>query len=326
MFPSPLTICFIYAIRGDSSGKLVENINPRLVESNKVIVKATSKPLCEVPPLLFGSMPNDGGHLLLDRTEHEEILKKEPNVYKYLKKVIGASEFLNGKERWCLWLNDISEQELQSMPMVKLRVENVKTARQSSKRDATRKLASSPHLFGFISHPESSTYILVPSVSSSKRTYVPLGLFDQEVVSTNLNYIIPGGTLYEFGVLSSLLHNDWMRLVAGRLKSDYRYSASVVYNPFPWPTVSEAQQKQIEQLAEAVLLTREDFPGLTLAQLYDPSKMPASLLEAHQALDMAVDRLYRDKPFKDATDRLSFLLARYELVVKSAEQNTKQKS
>ncbi|WP_412501412.1 class I SAM-dependent DNA methyltransferase [Shewanella chilikensis] len=303
--------------------KLVDSISPYLVEGNSVAVSSPKKTICEgVKPLLFGSMPNDGGHLLLSREEIDEMLTKEPSAAKWIKKLLGATEFLNGKERWCLWLNEATEDDIKTMPLVERRVQMVAECRISSSRKATQELASQPHLFGFISQPCSGKYILVPSVSSERRKYVPLGFFDADVISTNLNYIIPNGTMYEFGILSSLLHNDWMRLVAGRLKSDYRYSASVVYNPFPWPKVSESQRQQIECLAEEVLLTREDFPGRTLAELYDPDKMPEQLLAAHQALDLAVDRLYRSRPFKDTADRLSCLLERYEILVAQQHKNS----
>ncbi|MCD8550637.1 MAG: hypothetical protein LRY75_00400 [Shewanella xiamenensis] len=182
-------------------------------------------------------------------------------------------------------------------------------------RAATRDLATTPHLFGFISQVNSSSFILVPKVSSERRLYVPMAIFGDDTISTDLNFIIPNGSLYELGILSSLLHNDWMRLVAGRLKSDYRYSATIVYNTFPWPNVTTDQKKVIEHLAEEILLTREEFTGHTLAKLYDPDLMPDKLLAAHQALDRAVDRLYRERPFKDAADRLSCLLARYQQLV-----------
>lgn len=201
------------------------------------------------------------------------------------------------------------------MPLVQKRVLAVRQFRLKSSKAGTQKKADTPHLFDEIRQPTSGDYILIPSVSSERRTYVPIGFYNSDVISTNLNFIIPDGTMYEFGILSSLLHNDWMRLVAGRLKSDYRYSASVVYNPFPWPNVTEQQRQEIKNLAEEIRLTREEFPGRTLAELYDPDKMPAKLLAAHQALDRAVDRLYRERPFKDATDRLSCLLARYEALV-----------
>lgn len=243
------------------------------------------------------------------------MIAREPLSEKWVRKTLGASEFLNGKDRWCLWLVDATEEDLLAMPEVRKRTDEIRKLRIKAGHSAALKMAESPHLFIQISQPRSGNYILVPSVSSERRTYVPLGFFDADVISTNLNYIIPNGTMYEFGVLSSLLHNDWMRLVAGRLKSDYRYSATVVYNPFPWPDVTEAQKKEIESLAEEVLLTREEFTGHTLAKLYDPDLMPDKLLAAHQALDRAVDRLYRERPFKDAADRLSCLLARYQQLV-----------
>ncbi len=167
-----------------------------------------------------------------------------------------------------------------------------------------------------VSQPKTGDYILIPGVSSERRTYIPIGFYDSNVISTNANYILPNGTLYEFAILTSLMHNDWMRQVAGRLKSDYRYSAKVVYNTFPWPKTNDAQRKSIIALAKTVLLTRENYPENTLAELYDPLKMPTDLFEAHQALDKAVDRLYRDKPFRDSTERLSCLLERYEALTK----------
>ncbi|MFQ1867825.1 DNA methyltransferase [Aeromonas veronii] len=301
-------------IEGDWHCKQVENISPYLVEGTIAAVIPRSKPLiANVSPLLFGNKPTDGGHLLLNRIEREQLLEKEPQAERWIKRVLGADEFLNGRERWCLWLVGISEEELASMPLVERRVQLVASTRIKSPDKGAQKLAERPHQFRDLNNPDN--YILVPSVSSERRTYVPLGFFNADVISTNLNYIIPNGTMYEFGILSSLLHNDWMRLVAGRLESRYRYSSSVVYNPFPWPEVTDAQRQEIERLAEEVLLTRAEFLGRTLAELYDPNKMPAALLAAHQALDRAVDRLYRDRPFKDAADRLSCLLARYEALV-----------
>lgn len=303
-------------IEGDWHCKQVENISPYLVEGTIAAVIPRSKPLiANVSPLLFGNKPTDGGHLLLNRIEREQLLEKEPQAERWIKRVLGADEFLNGRERFCLWLAEATQADLQTMPLVQKRVSAVQQFRLRSTKSSTQKKADTPHLFDENRQPKSGSYILIPSVSSERRTYVPLGFFSYEVISTNLNYIIPNGTMYEFGILSSLLHNDWMRLVAGRLKSDYRYSASVVYNPFPWPEVTDAQRQEIELLAEEVLLTRAEFLGRTLAELYDPNKMPAALLAAHQALDRAVDRLYRERPFKDAAERLSCLLARYEALV-----------
>jgi len=296
--------------------KLVGNISPYLVEGSDIVVEPKSKPIIkDVPQLLFGNKPTDGGHLLMNSHERDKLLEVEPQAARWIKKVLGADEFLNAKERWCLWLADITDAELRAMPHVFNRVQKVAEARRKSPDKGAQKMAERPHQFRDLNNPDD--YILIPSVSSERRTYIPIGFYDANVISTNANYIIPNGTLYEFSILTSLIHNDWMRLVAGRLKSDYRYSAKVVYNSFPWPDVTDAQRKSLIDLAKSVLLIRENYPESTLAELYDPLKMPADLLEAHQALDKFVDRLYRDKPFKDATERLSCLLQRYESLTKA---------
>ncbi|MBM1023134.1 N-6 DNA methylase [Lelliottia sp. V106_10] len=303
-------------VDGKWHSKLVSNISPYLLEGGNVVAALTTKPISDgVSSLLFGNMPNDGGYLLMNRAERDVLLKQEPQAARWIKKVLGADEFLNGKERYCLWLVNITDAELQSMPLVCSRVKKVAEKRRQSPDKGTQKLAERPHQFRDLNNPDN--YILIPSVSSERRMYVPIGFFEADVISTNLNFILPNGTLYEFAILTSLMHNDWMRLVAGRLKSDYRYSAKVVYNTFPWPNVTDTQRKSLIVLAKTVLLTRENYPENTLAELYDPLKMPMDLLEAHQALDKAVDRLYRDKPFKDATERLSCLLERYESLTKA---------
>lgn len=303
-------------VDGHWHSKLVNNISPYLIEGSNIAVSAKTKPMVKnVPQLLFGNKPTDGGHLLMDRRERDMLLKLEPQAAPWIKRVMGADEFLNGKERWCLWLADITNKELQSMPLVLNRVQKVAEARRKSPDKGAQKMAERPHQFRDLNNP--NDYILIPSVSSERRTYVPIGFYDASVISTNLNYILPNGTLYEFAILTSLMHNDWMRLVAGRLESRYRYSATVVYNSFPWPSVTNEQRNSLIALAKTVLLTRENYPENTLAELYDPLKMPADLLEAHQTLDKAVDRLYRDKPFRDSTERLSCLLERYEALTKA---------
>lgn len=205
--------------------------------------------------------------------------------------------------------------EINDMPLVNKRIESVREMRAHSKKVATQKIADRPNLFGEIRHPENGTYILVPSVSSERRPYVPIGFFGADVITTNANLMIPNATPFEFGILTSEMHNDWMRTVAGRLKSDYRYSATLVYNTFPWPEASDRQRKKIEELAEEVLLVREDYPDKSLSKLYDPKEMPEPLREAHKALDRAVEKLYREKPFRDATERLEHLFARYEKLI-----------
>ena len=304
----------------------VNNISPYLVEGGNVVILPVTKPLTQgILPLLKGNQPTDGGYLILDNQDKFKLIDNDANAAKWIRKLLGAAEFLNGKERWCLWLIDETEETLRYNDDISERLKAIRELRIKAGHPAALKMAHYPHLFMQVSQPTSGTYILIPRVSSERRTYIPIGFLNHDVICSDAVMLIPNGTLYQFGILTSLLHNDWMRLAAGRLKSDYRYSASVVYNPFPWPEVTESQQKHIEQLAEAVLLTREEFPGSTLAQLYDPDKMPSTLFEAHQTLDIAVDRLYRDKPFKDATDRLSFLLGRYEVLVQNTGTNAKLK-
>lgn len=305
-------------IDGQWHSKQVRNISPYLVEGSNIAVLAKTKPLVNgVPPLLFGNKPTDGGHFLMNRTERDALLRQEPQAARWIKKMVGADEFLNGKERWCLWLLDATEKDIHLMPEVQKRIEKIRVLRIKAGHPAAIKMANKPHIFMQVSQPKSGDYILIPHVSSERRSYIPIGLLDASVISTDGNFILPNGTLYEFAILTSLMHNDWMRLVAGRLESRYRYSAKVVYNTFPWPDVTEIQRRTIISLAKTVLLTRENYPESTLAELYDPLKMPADLLEAHRALDKAVDRLYRDKPFKDATERLTCLLERYESLTKA---------
>ncbi|WP_350306946.1 type IIL restriction-modification enzyme MmeI [Photorhabdus viridis] len=305
-------------VNGNLLSQVVGNISPYLLEGSNIAVSTPGKPLVKgVPPLLFGNKPTDGGHFFLTPDERDRFLKLEPSAAKWIRRILGAAEFLNGKERWCLWLVDATDTDLQTMPEVKKRTASVRDLRLKAGHPSALKMAEKPHMFMQVSQPRSGSYILIPRVSSERRTYIPIGFIDHETICSDANMFIPNGTLYEFGILTSLLHNDWMRLVAGRLKSDYRYSASIVYNPFPWPDVSSVQRKAIERLAEEVILTREEFPGWTLAELYDPDKMPLKLLDAHKALDQAVDQLYRERPFKDAADRLSCLLARYEALVQN---------
>lgn len=295
-----------------------KNISPYLLEGGDTLVSSRGKPICQVSEMVYGNKPVDGGHLLLTTAEKDQLLVSEPHTAKWIKRLLGAQEFINGKERWCLWLVDATKEEIEAMPLVQQRVEAVRATRLASRDAGARKLAERPHQFRDLKNP--SSYILVPCHSSERRDYVPLGFLSSEVIASNANLIIPNATLYEFGILTSEMHNDWMRTVAGRLKSDYRYSATLVYNTFPWPDVTEPKRKHIESLAEEVLLIREDYPDKTLAQLYDPDIMPEPLLQAHKNLDRAVEALYREKPFRDASERLEHLFARYEKLI-AAEQS-----
>jgi type I restriction-modification system DNA methylase subunit len=307
-----------------SNGKWLEEstdaINAYLVGGNSMIINNRRSPLSATIEMQYGSMPNDGGNLLMTPEEKDELLSREPEAEKWIKPILGAQEFLSGKKRFCLWLKGITQADLDRMPAVKERVERVRNVRLSSKSPGANKAAATPHLFWFSSHPDEGTYLLVPKVSSERRLYVPIGLLDSSTVSSDANLIITNAGTYEFGILTSEMHNDWMRTIAGRLKSDYRYSAGLVYNTFPWPRVSNRQREEIEDLAQEVLLIREDYPDKSLSKLYDPKEMPKPLREAHKALDRAVEKLYRDKPFRDATERLEHLFAIYEKLI--AEENS----
>lgn len=304
-------------ISGEWHQKNVDNISPYLIEGSDTVITSADRTLTPFVPRMFkGNQATDGGYLLFDQPEIEKLLQEEPKAAPWVRPLLGATEFLNGKKRWCLWLVDATSTDLEDMPIVAQRIQAIKKIRLKAGHPSALKMAEYSHMFMQVCQPTSGSYILVPRVSSERRTYIPMGFFGYETICSDANMFIPQGTLYEFGILSSLLHNDWMRLVAGRLESRYRYSASIVYNPFPWPEVTDTQRKEVEQLAEEVILTREEFPGRSLAELYDPDKMPPELLVAHHELDTAVDRLYRERPFKDAADRLSCLLARYEALIR----------
>lgn len=269
-----------------------ESINAYFLDATNVFIESRKTPLCDVSEMVFGSMPNDGGNLIIKAEEYEDFIKKEPEAKKFVREFLGAEEFINGKKRYCLWLVEASPAELRHMPLVAARVEAVRKLRMESKREATKRLAYTPHLFGEIRQPNSGNYLLVPSVSSEKRRYVPIGFLPSETIASNLVLIIPNATLYEFGILTSIVHNAWMRVVCGRLKSDYRYSVNIVYNNFPWPNPTDAQKAKIEQTAQAILDARAKYPDSTLADLYDETFMPADLRKAHQANDRAVMDAY----------------------------------
>jgi hypothetical protein len=268
----------------------VENINPYLMDAPTIFIGSRSKPLCDVPPITKGCQPTDGGNLIIEDSELSDFLKKEPAAKPYIKKLVGAREFINNQNRWCLWLVGVSPAELRKMPLVMQRVEKVREMRLNSTDAGTRKLADTPTVFRETYNPKS--FIIVPSTSSERRRYIPLGFLDENTISTNLNLIIPNATLYHFGILTSNVHMAWMRAVCGRLEMRYRYSKDVVYNNFPWPTPNEAQKAKIEQTAQAILDARALYPDCSLADLYDENTMPPELRTAHQQNDVAVMQAY----------------------------------
>jgi len=307
---------FIY----DNAKKIAaKNISPYLVDAPNVLISSRSKPICEVPIMYLGNKPSDGGNLILTAEEKSEMLSKEPNAEKFIKRYIGAVEFINKKERFCLWLKDVVYADVKSFPSILERVERVREFRLASTAAPTVKKAETPHLFFFISQPNSD-YLLIPSVSSENRRYIPMGYMDSYTISSNLNMIIPNATLYHFGVLTSNVHMAWVRVVCGRLKSDYRYTGVVVYNNFPWPNATEEQQTEIAKLAQDVLDAREQYPDSTLADMYGETSMlfHTSLLTAHQKLDKAVMKLYGFS-IKD-TDEAACVAALMEMYQKLVEK------
>ncbi|AKO51405.1 methyltransferase [Marinobacter psychrophilus] len=301
-------------VDGDWHKETVSNISPYLLEGTDIVVKDRASPLIKSTRMEHGNKPVDGGNLLLTLGEKEKLLHAEPNAGKWLKRLLGAEEFIKNKERWCLWLKDATEADIDSMPAVRSRVERVREARSASRDAGARQLALRPHQFRDLNNPDS--FLLVPCVTSERREYAPIGFFGSDIIATNLVNTVAGGTLYDFGVLSTRIHMDWLHLVGGRLKSDFRYSAKLVYNTFPWPDYNAKQRAEIEALADEVLLVREDTFDWTMAEMYDPDKMPPALREAHRNLDEALERLYRRTPFRDQAERQEFLLARYEKLIK----------
>ena len=293
------------------------NINPYLIEADNIFIESRAKPICDVPIMSTGNRPADGGNLIIEDDEYEEFIKKEPGAKKYIKRLIGSTEFINNKKRWCLWLVNASPLEIRKMPLVMKRIELCKKDRQASPDEGRRKLAERPALFREINNPES--YIVVPAVSSERRRYIPLGFLGADTIATNLVIMIPGATYYHFGVLTSNVHMAWMRTVCGRLKSDYRYSKDIVYNNFPWPTPTEAQRAKIEQTAQTILDARAIYPESSLADLYDELTMPPELRKAHQQNDRAVMEAY-GMPIKETTESscVAELMRRYQELTAAA--------
>jgi len=305
----------------EEDGKLsVKNISPYLIDAPFVCVSSSSKPLWKINPMILGNKPSDGGNLILSPEEKIEILSREPALHKYIKPYVGAVEFINNKNRYCLWLKDANPVDLRNSKELRLRLEAVKTMRENSSAAPTREKATTPHLFFFISQPN-STYLIVPSTSSERRRYVPIGFMYPDTIVSNLVSIVPNATLYDFGIVTSNVHMAWLRTVGGRLKSDYRYTGSIVYNTFPWPSPTEEQRHKIEETAQGILDARALYPDASLADLYDPLTMPPELRKAHQLNDAAVMRAY-GMPIKETDEAkcVAWLMRLYQEKVAELEK------
>ena len=314
---------FEYAtVGGPPLATVVSSINPYLVDAPTILLINRKSPICAVPEMRFGSMPRDDGNFVLSSQEKDDLIKAEPDVAQWIRPYIGAQEFLNKGERWCLWLVKMPPNSVKAMPRIYERIQRVRDFRAASNAASTRKFATTPTLFCQIAQPESN-YLLIPSVSSERRTYVPIGFLPKDVIASNAVLIIPEATLFHFGVITSAMHNAFMRLTCGRMKSDFRYSKDIVYNNFPWPgfastELSDKHRTAIEQAAQCVLDARAQFASASLADLYDPLTMPPALLKAHQKLDTAVDAAYQPsggkKTYATDAERVAFLFDLYQRI------------
>ena len=294
---------------------VVDNINPYLLPGPDIMVAPRTKPFFRVPEMRKGSQPTDDGNFLLTSDERDELVEKNPRAEKWIRPCLGSREFIQGIPRFCLWLEGCPPDELRKMPLVYERVKNVREFRLKSKKAATRKDADKPTLFQEIRQPKTN-YLLIPSVSSERRRYIPIGFMPPEVIASNLVLVVPDADLFHFGILTSSVHMNWMRLVCGRLKSDYRYSATICYNPFPWPLFyPDTYKARIEATAQKILDARKNYPQATFADLYDEISMPSDLRRAHAENDAAVMKLYHFPPDMDELAMKIQLLYMYQALL-----------
>ncbi|MBS0618138.1 MAG: class I SAM-dependent DNA methyltransferase [Spirochaetes bacterium] len=304
--------------------RIVAKINGYLIEANHTTIIKRREPICAVPSMGYGSKPTDNGALLFDTEEKIAFLKKEPQAEKFFKRFMKASEFINNEYRYCLWLKDVEPQELKSMPNIIERLNQVRKFRLASTAKPTRESSRTPALFFYVNQPKSK-FLLIPGISSENRPYIPIGFLMPDVIAGDNTWIVAKASGYHFGIIQSRMHMAWARTVSGRIKSDFQYSASIVYNNFPWPEdPSNRQVKAIETAAQKVLDVREEFlqpspsgrgvegEGASLANLYDPLTMPPKLVKAHNELDKAVDLAYRPYPFANDAKRMEWLFELYE--------------
>ena len=295
-----------------------ENINPYIIDAPTVIIPSRNKPICNVPSVVYGSMPIDKNHLILNENDVQEALKEDVNNSRFIREYVGGVELLQGKKRWCLWLDDIDPSEFINSNFIMNRVEATRNYRlHESDRPQTNKAAETPHLFGEIRQPQNGA-LVIPKVSSEDRLYIPISYVEPGIIINGSALMIPDATMYHFGILSSNVHNSWMRLVAGRMKSDYQYSVAIVYNNFPWPEPNEKQIQAIEEAAKGVLAARERHSNITLANIYKKKNylLFGDLKAAHDKLNQAVLAAYGikkgDPAYGSESACVAFLMKRYQ--------------
>ena len=308
----------------DNLRKFAKNINPYLLDSANVVIRGRSTPLAKLPDMSFGSMPNDGGHLLLDEEERSLLISQNNVAIKYIKQFSGGAEFVKGITKYCLWIKDNETEETYKIIPIKERINKVAIHRLSSKRKATQILADTPYRFGEIRHRDTDS-IIIPATSSEKRDYIPIGFLNQDTIISNSAMAIYDAEPWLFAVVTSRMHMTWVRAVGGKLKIDYRYSAKLCYNTFPFPEISTKQKENLNLYVFAILDERAKHPSRTMEQLYNPDTMPKGLLKAHQDLDEAIERCFRLQPFKNDTERLEYLFKLYEEMIKKDTLFAKQK-
>ncbi|NDV67184.1 DNA methyltransferase [Bacteroides sp. 224] len=297
-------------VTGGFYKKTVNNINPYLLDASNIIVEKRRNRLSTIPEINYGSMPIDNGNLILDFFEKQAVEEENLDNLQYIKPYIGGEEFIKGKERWCIWINDDEIKNITS-PFIKDKIEKNRNYRLSSDRKETVAAAETPYKFGEIRQP-SSDYVIIPKVSSEKREYIPMGILSKEIIASGSSFVIDDCPVFVFGFLNSKMHIQWVRTIGGKMKSDIQYSSSLCYNTFPFPSISDEKKNQIEAAANHVLDIRDYHIGKTLAELYDPDKMPKDLRQAHHELDLIVDSCYQEKPFENDEERLECLFRLYE--------------
>lgn len=304
--------------KNDMKFTIVKNINPYLLPSDTGFVVAQKEAICDVPKMNFGNQPRDGGNFVISEEEKEEMLKREPKLVQWIRPYVGAEEFIKGKKRYCLWLKNISPSDIKNSRILYDKVQAVREFRENSKAKTTNGYAKVPNCFAQITQPDGTDYLMIPRVSSERRRYVPIGFMNADIISSDAVQIVPNATLYHFGILTSNVHMAWMRTVAGRLKSDYRYSKELVYNTFPWPSPNKEQKEKIEKTSQVILDARALYPNSSLADLYDELTMPPELRTAHQQNDKAVWEAYGKKwDIKSESDCIAELMKMYEELVEN---------
>lgn len=304
--------------------KLAKNINPYLMDATNIIVDGRSKPLSKLPEMKFGNMPNDGGGLILDFEQQKELVVNHPHAQKFIRPLLGSSEYIRGDKRYCLWIENNYLEEALKIPFIKERIEKTKIHRINSKDSGTKELAKRSHQFRDRNVAKESLFI-IPSVSSERREYIPCGYLSSENIVSNSAQVIYDAEPYIFAIINSRIHMVWVRAVGGKLKTDYRYSKDICYNTFPFPEISVKQKENLNLYVFAILDERAKYPEKTMAQLYDPDTMPKGLKQAHRELDEAIEKCYRLQPFNTDTERLEYLFKLYEEMVNKDTLFAKQK-